>query len=201
MATKYIEQYATEADFLADAVDAPGKLGFAAIDGEYVVANKSGSVVELVDETRAQTLTNKTLTSPTITGPTITGQVGTRNVVTPLVTGAITAAQSGSLFMLTAVADMTLTLPAPAAGLEYEFWLAASALTTSHIITTNGGSNIIFGQAVVAGALVAADAEDKINFIAANDLPGDYVRVVSDGTSWFVEGMATAAGAITFTVT
>lgn len=70
MATKYLQEYASEADFLADAVDAPGRVGVAAVS-EILVINKAGSVVEVVDETATQTLTNKTLTAPVITTPTI----------------------------------------------------------------------------------------------------------------------------------
>lgn len=193
MATKYVQEYASEADFLADAVDAPSRCGVAAV-GEKLFINKGGSAIEVIDETATQTLTNKTLTSPTINGA-----VGTTPVVVPTVSVVLTAAQSGSVFILTAVADMILTLPAPAAGLEYEFWSAGAALTTSHYVVTDTAAAIIYGSVVVAGALVAASAEKRVNFIAASVLPGDRARLFSDGTSWFVEGDATAAGGITVT--
>lgn len=38
--------------------------------------NSAGTVVEIIDDTSAQTLTNKTLTQPTVTTPTVSGYIG-----------------------------------------------------------------------------------------------------------------------------
>jgi hypothetical protein len=122
-----------------------------------------------------------------------------RRVITPLVSTTLTAADSGSVIVLTAVADMILTLPPPAAGLEYEFYSAGPAVTTSHYVVTDAAAAIIEGSVMVAGVVVPAANEKRINFIAAAVLPGDRAKVFSDGTSWFVSGDAAASGGITVT--
>lgn len=161
----------------------------------------------LVNTVDAQTLTNKTLTSPTITTPAISspvisgGLTGPRPVVTPTGAGAITAAMSGSDIMLNAAAGFALTLPAPAAGLNYRITVAAAFATTSFTVVTNGGANIIQGGATVVGADVPAADEDTITFVNSAENKGDFVELWSDGTSWFVNGRGTTVGSITFTAT
>lgn len=193
MATRYIEEYATEADFLAACPDAPGKLGLASIDGEYVVANKSGSVIELVDETRTQTLTNKTLTSPTITGAVITQPTST-----PTGAGAVVA--GGGVVFLNAAAGFALTLPAVAAGLRVRFIVGAVFATTNFTIVTASSANVIQGGAIVNSVYVPAVDEDTISFVASAETIGDYVELNCDGTNWLCEGVGALAGSITFTV-
>lgn len=143
MATKYLQEYASEADFLADAVDAPGRLGIASIDGEYAVVNKSGSVVELIDESRAQTLTNKTLTSPTIatptiTSPTITGlpvDAANQRKVSTAAFDVDSGTTGTTLTNVTGLTGITLV-----AGATYYFRVVCTAIT----MTTNGGAKAAF---------------------------------------------------------
>ena len=194
MATHYLEEFATEAEFLARSADRSKKLGIGSIDGEYVVVNKSGSVVELVDETRTQTLTNKTLTSPVINGPMGAGPV---EVVTT--TNVITAAESGTTFILNSATAFVSTLPLIAAGLFFRFIIGATPPSGgNHTVVSSDASNIIYGGATVAGADVPASAEDSINFIDGG-LPGDQVDVYCDGTNWYVNGRCTTAAKLTFT--
>lgn len=120
------------------------------------------------------------------------------------ITGAsytVTAEQTGTNFLLNLAAGIAITLPAPAAGLNYRFTTAAAFATTNYTIGTDGGANIIEGSILVAGAIVDADARDTINFVATAENIGDFVDVWSDGTSWFVFGNALTAGGITFSVT
>ena len=56
-------------------------------------------------------------------------------------------------------------------------------------------------MADVNSTLVLAANEDSINFVASTCIVGDWVEVISDGTSWFVTGQSDAAGGITFTAT
>jgi hypothetical protein len=197
VATKYIQEYASEADFLADAVDAPSRVGFAAVS-EVVVINKAGSVVEVVDETATQTLTNKTLTSPTINGG-----VGTAPSEVVTATNVITAAESGTTFYLSALAGFLSTLPAPALGLNYRFIVKTAPTSNGYTIGTTGGSDVIFGMAHerAGGAGVAGSAEDLITLVANQSIPGDFVDVHSDGTNWYARASVDVAAGITFTVT
>lgn len=115
-------------------------------------------------------------------------------------TGAdtITAAETGKTFYLNAAAGATITLPAVAAGLKFRFVIAATFATTNWIVASAEGDNID-GSIEVAGAVVVAGAEDQINFVATAESLGDYIELESDGTQWFVHGMAALAGGITAT--
>lgn len=121
--------------------------------------------------------------------------------VTPTAAVALLASQSGMNVFLNAAAGFAITLPAPAAGLNYRFTVAAAFATTDFTVVTASGANVIFGGADVASSDVPADAEDTITFVASAETKGDYVHLWSDGTSWFVDGRGTSSGAITFTAT
>ena len=115
-------------------------------------------------------------------------------------TNVITAAETGKTFYLNLAGGFTSTLPAPAIGLEYRF-VVKTQPTTAYIVTTNAGADVIFGSADVNSTKVLSSAQDKINFVANTAIVGDWVRVTSDGTNWYVNGDSGATGGITFTVT
>jgi len=112
----------------------------------------------------------------------------------------LTAADSGKTFLLAATGK-AITLPAVKAGLYYKFICQTTTATTDWTIVTPAGANLIFGSAQVAGAVVAASAEDTITLVVAKFLPGDWVSLESDGTSWFVEGSVVTTVGCTFTAT
>ncbi len=116
-------------------------------------------------------------------------------------TNVITAAESGKVFFLNSATEFASTLPAPAQGLHYKFIVTAAPSGASYTIGTNGGANIIEGAAEVANSAVAAVNEDTITFTDGAAAVGDWVEVVSDGTSWFVSGHGVAATAVAFTAT
>lgn len=109
----------------------------------------------------------------------------------------ITAAESGSIFLLDAIGE-AITLPAVSAGLNYEFIVTDTVATTDWTITAP--ASVIYGSAEVAGAVVAASAENTITLVVAKALPGDYIKLVSDGTNWYVRGSVATALGVTFTV-
>ena len=118
-------------------------------------------------------------------------------------TKAVTAAETGSHFILNTATAFVTTLPLPAAGLEYYFHVGATEPTTSHTIVTNGSANIIEGSLAspdVDGTVVviAADA-DTISFIASKALHGDFAHVWSDGTNWYLDGLCKAFDGMTTT--
>lgn len=157
------------------------------------------------DTTSAQTLTNKTLTAPVLGAATATSLATTAGVTGPdaaevvTTTNPITAAESGTTFILNSATAFVSTLPAPALGLRYRFIIGNTPPSGgNHTIVTTGSANIIDGGAMVAGAEVSAVDEDSINFVDGC-LAGDFVEVWSDGTNWYVNGRATTAAKLTFT--
>ena len=115
-------------------------------------------------------------------------------------TNSITAAESGKTFFLNSGTEFVSTLPAPAAGLEYTFIVKAAPSSASYTIVTNGGSDIMIGLVTCATAddLGANDADaDVITFVDGQAAIGDWVQVVSDGTSWYFSGASKVAEGIT----
>ena len=108
----------------------------------------------------------------------------------------LTASESGKVLLLDAVGE-AITLPAPAAGLNYKFLCTVTTATTDWTITAP--TAVIYGSAQVAGAVIAASAESVITLVVAKFLPGDWVYLESDGTNWYVEGSVVTTVGLTFT--
>jgi len=119
------------------------------------------------------------------------------------VTAANTIAYSecGTTYFLNSATEFASTLPAPEAGCFLKFIVKAAPVGASYTVVTSGSSNIIYGEAVVNGAAVAAVTEDTITFTASAAAIGDYVELISDGTNWYVNGQGVAATAVAFTAT
>lgn len=117
-------------------------------------------------------------------------------------TNAIAAGESGKTFFLNLAGGFTSTLPAPALGLKYKF-IVKTAPTTAYIIVTTSSANVISGVVSTgedaAGSVAIAAAADTITFVANKAVAGDYVEVVSDGTSWFLSGACLVQDGITVT--
>ncbi len=171
-----------------------------------------------VNLNQAQTLTTKTLTSPTITGATLTTATLTSPVInTPTIkaatevvvaTNVITAAETGTTFFLNAATEFVSTLPAPAAGLWYEFIVTAAPSGADYTVITEGGCQVLGGHVltsdVYTDSAVDADTETDITgttitFVGGVSAVGDRARVISDGTGWYVSCFAARVAGITIT--
>lgn len=110
----------------------------------------------------------------------------------------LTPADSGKTFLLDAVGE-AITLPAVASceGVQYKFICDTTTATTDWTIVA--ATNVIYGSAQVAGAVVAASAENTITLVVAKFLPGDWVTLESDGTNWYVEASVVTTAGCTFT--
>jgi hypothetical protein len=98
---------------------------------------------------------------------------------------SVSAAQSGTTFVVTAP-DLTMTLPATAAGLRYTFVLAAAALSTGvGILIAPAAADAINGN-----GLTSTDG-DKLACAAAGDREGDFAQLVGDGSDgWYIVGIS-----------
>lgn len=125
--------------------------------------------------------------------------ISSESVIT---TKTITAAESGSTFILNLAAGFVTTLPAPSAGLKYKF-IVGTAPTGSYTIVTNASANVIHGQIAsaedAAGSVSTTAASDTISFVLNLAIIGDYCEVISDGTSWFVSGLCNVQDGMTTT--
>lgn len=116
----------------------------------------------------------------------------------------ITAAQtltdedSGKCFTLSAAAGAEVSLPAVTSeGFCARFVVGLAFATTDWTIVST--TNVIQGNAIVAGAHVAASDENTISFVASAESVGDYIDIYSDGTNWYASGSGVTSGSITFT--
>lgn len=111
---------------------------------------------------------------------------------------AFTASDSGKLFTLNSTAGKAHTLPAPIKGFKMKVVVGTAFSSTAHTITSS--TAVIQGGAIVNSVNVPAANENTITFSASAETVGDWLEIVSDGVNWYVNGVGTAAGAITFTV-
>ena len=104
----------------------------------------------------------------------------------------ITAAESGTRYVLNVAAAKIQTLPTPAAGLEYWFYVGATEPTGTHTVVTASSANIIVGNVSspedAAGSVATVTDADTISFVANKAVHGDFVHVWSDGTNWYLNG-------------
>jgi len=98
----------------------------------------------------------------------------------------------GKTVYLEAASGTTVTLPAAKDGGFLRFVINTAFDTANVIIDSAEGDNIE-GALIVAGAVVDCDAEDQLNFVNDGENLGDFVELVSDGTSWYIG----ASGALT----
>ena len=116
----------------------------------------------------------------------------------------LTGADSGKTILMGAN-GVDITLPSAAAGLEFQIIQSAdydtAVCTVIQAAATEDFYGALYGtsQGESAGtdSDVGAAANTKITFAAAS-LKGDRVRLVSDGTIWYVEAFAQNTAAITF---
>lgn len=102
----------------------------------------------------------------------------------PGVDYTLQAFESGSMVYATSVAATT-TLPAAKAGLNFHFFVDEAIAAGNWVIDSAEGDNI-YGTLSVNNADVACSAEDQINFVTDGETIGDNVKLVSDGTNWFI---------------
>jgi len=114
-----------------------------------------------------------------------------------ITTNIISLIESGTTFYLDLVGGFTSSLPSPALGLNYKF-IVKTAPTTSYIIVTTSGDNILYGTLQdISGEQVYFAAQDTINFVGGVSAIGDSLEVESDGTNWYCRAISGVDSGIT----
>lgn len=117
----------------------------------------------------------------------------------------LVAADSGKTYFLATAAGFAVTLPAPAIGLNYKFFIQVAPSGNYTIVTPGSPDQILAGQ-IYASSGGDEDSETAftattVNFIAAAGAGkiGDSADIWSDGTSWYARGFCDTAGGMTIT--
>lgn len=137
-------------------------------------------------------------------------KVGVPVSVTDAATYTVLANNAGKLHVMpNLTADITITLPAAAKGLNFKFMYGGAAADAQDWIINTAATTSLFKGGVVhldtdAGAggdevvPVYADAADDDTFTVLTPEAGTEVELVSDGTHWYVNGRVVSATAPTF---
>lgn len=166
------------------------------------------------------TVAGATLTGATLTTPTISGSVQKRTVVTtggayatPIV---LTAANSGSFYLLDTAAGLDFTLPAVGAsdtGIHYTFFLTATRTSNNYRITAQAGDLLrggvqMFDKDTATGdtnALISVFRPNESSHLvvtlatdATGDMIGGWIELTAiTATGWFVRGSLIGDGSMT----
>lgn len=127
--------------------------------------------------------------------------------VTDAATYAVLAADSGKIHVIPDLtADCTLTLPTPAAGLNYAFiYGGATADAQDWIISTGSGTNYYVGGGIHIDSDAGAGADEVVPVFSdgnSNDFltvltpqGGTKIELWCDGTLWYVNAIVVSASA------
>lgn len=132
-----------------------------------------------------------------------------KNSATPTTLAAartLTALDSGMTFFLALATGFTVTLPAPAAGLRYKFFVATAPTSNGYLIVTNGGANIIILSVNELETDTTEDGPsddnaDTVTLVANLASLGDVLEFECDGTYWYAVGQTKLDGAVTSATT
>jgi hypothetical protein len=168
----------------------------------YIPRNPSPAASPTGSHTSLYTVDNVLTYNSDGTVRTVANKVA--DVATVAATKAVTAAESGTTFFLNHATEFVTTLPAPAAGLRYRFVCANAPETASFTVVTASSANLFIGSISTSDIDGAADAGsdddgDTITFADGVAVPGDWVEVISDGTSWYVSGHCKVYNGVTIT--
>ncbi len=118
------------------------------------------------------------------------------------VTGAttLTAADNGKIISLNAAGGAGITLPSATDNPGWTAKFVVSALfATSDWVITADPTDSLEGCLNIASTLTTVDAADSVTFEEGADNIGDWIEVVSDGTSWLVYGVGLNSSSLSST--
>ena len=112
--------------------------------------------------------------------------------------------ECGKTIFLNSATEFAVTLPLPVAGCSFKFIVKAAPAAASYTVVTSASANILIGGVNELEVDTTNDGPydadgDTITFADGVAAVGDYVEMISDGTSWYITGQANLDGGITVT--
>jgi len=128
------------------------------------------------------------------------GFIGPAAYTNATAASTLTADDSGKTILLNSTTEFATTLPAPAAGLKFEFIVVSAPVGASYTVVTNASANIIVGKQFTAAATAGSNttASDVIVFEAGQSVAGDRVELISDGTKWYAYAFSATTAGVSF---
>ena len=123
-------------------------------------------------------------------------------------TKTLTVEESGSVVFLNRAAGITVTLPAPQAGITYEFYVGTSVTSNAYKIITNAGTTFLVGSVTnidtdTSNAVAAFTADGtahvalNMNGTTTGGLRGSYFKFTCiSPTRWLVTGTNLGSGIV-----
>lgn len=118
----------------------------------------------------------------------------------------LTEADSGKTIFLNSATEFGVTLPKVKSGLNFTFIVKAAPSGASYTITTSEGTALMYGQVYTTDVNSETDADfnivaaQRFTFVDGVSVAGDSVRMISDGTYWYVKGFCSVYNAATITL-
>lgn len=113
--------------------------------------------------------------------------------------------ECGKTVFLNSATEFATTLPSPVAGCTFTFIVKAAPSGASYTVVTASSANVIVGGVneleVDTGddgpSFLISDPADTVTLVDGVSVAGDWIKVVSDGTYWFLSGSVKADGGVT----
>ena len=118
----------------------------------------------------------------------------------------LTYGDSGKTIFLNSATEFAVTLPKVKEGLEFTFVVKAAPSGASYTVVTNNGQPLMYGQVYTSDVNSGTDADFNIvaastfTFVDSVAVVGDSVRMISDGTYWYVKGFCSVYNGETITL-
>ncbi len=141
----------------------------------------------------------------TVNGTGTTKKILLENLASPVqaltATTTLTKSDCGKTLLLNATTEFATTLPTPSAGCSFRFIVKAAPSSASYTVLTSGSSNIIIGGIneleVDTGDDGPYDTDaDTITIVDGVAAVGDFIELISDGTSWYLSGQTNKDGGV-----
>lgn len=116
--------------------------------------------------------------------------------------------ESGSLCLLDDAAGVVYTLPAPVAGMTFEFLVSVAVTSNAHKVITDAATTFLLGGVIMGDVTVAtsgdyfeANGSTHVALSAAGTTTGGllgerYKVVCISGTQWVIDGVCHGAGTL-----
>lgn len=141
-------------------------------------------------------------------GPNLSqNRASAREIIETVAATTLTAKQSGALVLMDAAAGYTITLPAPVAGMQFEFLQTVTQTSGSQKIMTDAATTFILGEVLTITTATASPAgfafngSSHIAYLSNGTTSGGIIGTTLkftalSSTVWAITGVVVGSGTI-----